>query len=126
MTLTISEERRVLGTILISGEIGDTKLEDFRILTHRMIFVAAYSVDAWGSPVDPVTVAEELDRFGQLEAIGGMNTLADLIHDAPVSEAADNKRKPLVVDDIAMVATTALISLLAIVGVAIVIWRLFG
>ena len=58
---------------------------DFYKPAHGVIFDAALALHARGEPVDPVTMAEELRRSGQLESLGGSHTLLRIQSATPAS-----------------------------------------
>lgn len=57
--------------------------------THRRIWEAIASVRETGDHVDAVSVADELDRHGQLADIGGPGHLLDLAADVPSTATAE-------------------------------------
>ena len=65
---------RAIGAAVESGVAG----ADFYTPAHAILFDAIVNMYAQGEAVDPVTVAEELRRAGQLESIGGDARLIDL------------------------------------------------
>ena len=65
-----------------------------------MIFEAAYGLHSRGEPVDPVTVAEELRRAGQLDALGGRQTLLRIQAATPASANAQHYAQ--IVSELAM------------------------
>lgn len=52
---------------------------------HRRIFRAALALHQNGAVVDPVTLAEELDRQGALQAAGGREYIGDLLYAVPTA-----------------------------------------
>ncbi|MCX7883311.1 MAG: replicative DNA helicase [Brevinematales bacterium] len=80
-------EKALLGVLLktprILSEIGDVREEDFFDERHRCIFRAIVDIADHGGGVDPVTVAEWLERKKLLERVGGLSYIAQL-QDAPV------------------------------------------
>jgi replicative DNA helicase len=58
---------------------------DFYKPAHGVIFDAALALHAKGEPVDPVTMAEELRRSGQLESLGGSHALLRIQSATPAS-----------------------------------------
>ncbi|MDQ1379738.1 MAG: replicative helicase, partial [Actinomycetota bacterium] len=70
----IEAEESLLGAMMLSREAITAAVEarlessDFYKPAHGSIFEAAYGLHSRGEPVDPVTVAEELRRAGQLDA----------------------------------------------------------
>ena len=81
---SIEAEQSVLGSLLIDRdaviEVADfLKPEDFYRQAHGRIYAAIIELSERREPVDVVTVAEALERTGDLEAIGGRAYLATLI-----------------------------------------------
>lgn len=82
---------------------GAVQAEDFYREAHRRIFRAALAVADDGAGLDWLTLAGELERRGELEAVGGKDYLADLVdgyvgaanvaaHAAAVRRAAEKRR----------------------------------
>lgn len=77
-------EQAVLGAMLLSKDaIADVvevvKGSDFYRPDHELIFNAILDLYSRGEPADPLTVAAELDRRGDLTRAGGHSYLADLL-----------------------------------------------
>lgn len=88
----LAAEQSVLGAMMMSKDaISDVveilKGNDFYRPNHETIFDAILQLYAKGEPADPLTVAAQLGREGQLETIGGVVYLHDLL--ATVSVAAN-------------------------------------
>ena len=72
-------ERFVLGLVLLRAEkylaLARAELvpDDFLLDKHRRIFQRILKLDTRGAKVDYVTVAEELNRHGELESCGSLN-----------------------------------------------------
>ena len=76
-------ERLVLGAILMNEsafiEVASSLEEDdFSLESHRRIFKRMADLSERGEKLDRITIANELMRFGQLEAIGGLTYLVSL------------------------------------------------
>ncbi|MCI0628964.1 MAG: hypothetical protein L0387_46180 [Acidobacteria bacterium] len=75
-------ERAVLGAILLRDDLlpeviaAGLRVDHFGLGAHRELFSAMQAVRGRGSPVDLITVMEELG--GRLESIGGAAWMADL------------------------------------------------
>lgn len=85
---SLEAEASVLGSILLDPEVLAEVAhlvteEDFWSPAHREIFRAMSSLDRQSSPVDLITVAEELRRAGKLDSIGGTETLTSLVEMTP-------------------------------------------
>ncbi|MBQ3761588.1 MAG: replicative DNA helicase [Clostridia bacterium] len=83
-------EKSVLGAMLKSSEAvmlaqETLKEDDFYDPINRELFSAMLQVASLSRPVDPVTISEELNRRGRLEAIGGMSYLVELVRVVPAT-----------------------------------------
>ncbi len=79
----LDAERFVLGSILLDDTYyiqvaGQLTAEDFALESHRRIFHRIAEVHERDEKVDRVTVANELMRHNQLEAVGGLTYLVSL------------------------------------------------
>ena len=84
----LDAERSVLGAILLDNSAvnpaGETLTpEDFYGEAHRVVFEAMVALSEDNSAIDPVTVAERLERSGQLERAGGLGYLSTLMDGLP-------------------------------------------
>jgi replicative DNA helicase len=87
-TRTENPEQAVLGSVMLQPAVLGTlapMLEpgDFARPAYGQIFSAMQALDARGSAVDPVTRGEELERRGELAAVGGMAFLGVLLDVVP-------------------------------------------
>lgn len=57
--------------------------EDFYTRPHRHIFTEMGRLQESGSPIDLITLAESLERQGQLDSVGGFAYLAELSKNTP-------------------------------------------
>src|ERR1700690_2972965 len=85
---SIEAEQSVLGALLIDTTSWDqaadmVAAEDFYRPDHRVIFEALAELALSGRPGDVVTVAEQLERRGQLEQAGGPAPLFTLAPGTP-------------------------------------------
>ncbi|MBT9259475.1 MAG: replicative DNA helicase [Clostridiales bacterium] len=88
-------ERAVLGALLLSTEqvtlVGAIlRPEDFFLDGHRHIYGAILDLYEAGTPIDLITVGEELKRKGVLQAAGGFAYLADLAKEVPTVQLASH------------------------------------
>lgn len=85
----LDAERGVLGSILLMNEaideVGETlKADHFYSDAHQKIYAAIQRLYENGvRGIDPVTLAEELARKGDLEAAGGVAYLGEIIESVP-------------------------------------------
>ncbi|MBN2044049.1 MAG: replicative DNA helicase [Anaerolineales bacterium] len=83
-------EEAVIGAILINPDayydvIEFLQAEDFYLHKHRWIFEAFNRLHEQRTPVDLLTVTEELDQMGYLGEIGGSAYLTALIANVPTA-----------------------------------------
>jgi replicative DNA helicase len=81
-------EEAVIGAVLINPDsyydlIEFLRAEDFYLHKHRWIFEAFNHLHEQRSPIDILTVTEELDQMGYLGEIGGPAYLTALISNVP-------------------------------------------
>ena len=89
----LDAEQSVLGAMLESKEaianvIEVLHAEDFYKPAHSMIYEAILHLYGAGQPADAVTVADELTRRAQLDAIGGRPYILGLLEAYPTASAA--------------------------------------
>jgi len=84
----IDAERQVLGSMLIDGRqeaiavaVEILTADDFYLSSHQKIFQSIINLFEQSSPIDLVTVSEELRSNSHLEAAGGIAYLTELIRD---------------------------------------------
>lgn len=83
-------EAAVVGAVLTdaaalasAGTVLDES--DFASRPHRLIFRACVALQDAGASVDVLTVADALDRQGELDAVGGKEGLAELLYAVPTA-----------------------------------------
>lgn len=102
----LQAEESVLGALLLSrdaiGQVSEQGLSpaDFYRPAHQHVFDAIRALYSSGSPVDPVTVSDELRRAGLLDEVGGTEALHDLQNATPSISSASHYAK--IVQDTAM------------------------
>ncbi len=87
---SVEAEQSVLGSILIDRdaiiEVADfLRPEDFYRQAHGRVFAAMIDLSERREPIDVVTVAESLERSGDLESIGGRAYLGTLSNETPTA-----------------------------------------
>ena len=88
-------EEAVVGAVLINPEVyydvaQFLSADDFYIHRHKWIWEAFTRLHEQRIPVDMLTLAEELDKVGQLAEIGGPAYLTALINQVPSSLNAES------------------------------------
>lgn len=87
---SIDAERSVLGAMLQNGNAASLAFEvllpvDFYSAEHREIFEAMRALNSAASPIDVMTVSNELTRRGTLESIGGAAYLLQAVRFVPTA-----------------------------------------
>ena len=89
----LDAEISVLGSMLLSrNAVADVSEvvgpDDFYRGAHRTVFEAARDLYNRGEPLDTVTLADELDRRGTLDDVGGVVALTDIVARVPTAANA--------------------------------------
>jgi len=89
----VAAEQCVLGGMLLSKDAIADVVEvvrpgDFYKPAHQTVYDAALDLYARGEPADPITVAAELTRRGELARVGGAPYLHTLISSVPTAANA--------------------------------------
>jgi replicative DNA helicase len=89
----IEAEECVLGSMLLSKDaiaevLEQLREEDLYRPAHRTVFRSILDLYSHGQAVDPVTVAEELRRSGQLADVGGAPFVHTLVSSVPTAANA--------------------------------------
>lgn len=85
----VDAERFVLGAIMTSDDgflqaAGKIGAEDFSIEKHKRIFLRMSEIQERGARIDRITLANELMKHGQLQAVDGLAYLVSLDDGLPV------------------------------------------
>jgi replicative DNA helicase len=102
----IDAEKTILGAILLDNaahaEAAEAlKPDDFSLDSHRRIFLRMSELIDTGRAVDIVTLSNELSRYKEVEAVGGVAYLASLTEGLP--------RRPVIEDYIRIVKDKSLL-----------------
>lgn len=86
----LEAEEAVLGAVLLDPELMHTlatmlRPEDFFLEKHRWIWEAYLALHDRREAIDPVTVADELERQGRLQEVGGRGFLIGLAARVPTT-----------------------------------------
>jgi replicative DNA helicase len=84
----VEAERSILGAILLDNHAfneaaENLKAEDFSLDSHRRIYSRMAELAEHARPIDLITLAEELSRSKELEAIGDVGYLSGLLDGVP-------------------------------------------
>jgi replicative DNA helicase len=102
----VDAEKTILGAILLDNAAhaeaaGVIKADDFSLDSHRRIFLRMSELMDSSRAVDIVTLANELARYKEVEAVGGVAYLASLTEGLP--------RRPVIEDYIRIVKDKSLL-----------------
>lgn len=83
-------ELAVIGSVLLNNQAFATagemlRPDDFFLDAHRRIFSAMMLMDRDGTPIDLVTLMDELDKRGETAAVGGVDYISHLADGLPKS-----------------------------------------
>lgn len=82
--LLINSEQSVIGSLLLNNNVFDDleslKAEAFYNHDHRLMFEAIASMIGSGRQVDLILLAEELERRGDLERVGGLAYIGSIVN----------------------------------------------
>jgi len=96
----LKAEQGVIAAVLLDNEVlhdvvSILKVEDFYRETHQTIYRAIRDLYDQGKAIDTITLPDELTRRGEFEAIGGDDTLAEIM--GSVVHAANAKYHSIIV-----------------------------
>lgn len=85
---SVEAEQSVLGGLMLENEAWTEVSErlvanDFYRRDHQLVFEAVANLANENKPCDVVTVAEWLEHHGELQTVGGLQMLAQLVDDTP-------------------------------------------
>jgi replicative DNA helicase len=94
----LDAERAVLGGVLLEPEAATKAIEiitpyDFYRSAHGKIFKAMITLFMRREPIDVMTLTEELRKADDLEGIGGVATLTDLVDSVPTAANIEHYAK---------------------------------
>src|SRR5919204_5213030 len=87
----LDAERSILGAILLDNDVypqaaESLRAEDFSLDSHRRIYGRMVDLNESGRAIDIITLAEELSRRKEVEAVGGVAYLSSLTDGMPRRE----------------------------------------
>jgi len=88
MPHSIEAEQSVLGCCLIDDNVpvqvmNKLKVDDYYTQAHQTIFEAMYKIYQENKPIDFVTLTDELERMGSMDAVGGIDYITTLTNIVP-------------------------------------------
>ncbi len=90
----VEAERSILGAILLDNAVCNQAIEllrrdDFFLESHRRIFDKMVALSERLTPIDLITLSDELRRAGEFEQIGGATYIASLIDGVPRTDTIE-------------------------------------
>ena len=90
MPYNLEAEQSILGCIMIDQVmqmdiVSELSEDDFLVESHKKIFSAMREIVSLNKPVDLVTLADLLQKDGELERVGGISYITDLTQKLPYS-----------------------------------------
>jgi len=87
---SLEAERSVLGGLMLDDNAWDAvattvTTQDFYRGDHRTIFRCMQNLAEQNKPLDIITISEALDALGELEAVGGLPYLSELVDNTPTA-----------------------------------------
>src|SRR5882724_12535295 len=86
----VDAEASILGGIILRNEVlthlDTIEVEDFYDNRHKVVFQAIRNLEATARPIDVVTLENEIDKAGKLDAIGGIAFLGELTLRVPTAD----------------------------------------
>lgn len=84
----LDAEKAVLGALLINtdafGNVVDSlRPTDFYSIVNKEIYLSTLRLFESGQPIDVNTVKDDLDKYGKLDFVGGVNFLWDIVDSVP-------------------------------------------
>ena len=85
---SVEAERSVVGGLMLDPQSWDkvseiTVADDFYRPEHKQIFAVIARLADDSEPIDVVTIGERLDKRGELEMVGGMAYLIEMVESTP-------------------------------------------
>ncbi|HKG22581.1 MAG TPA: replicative DNA helicase, partial [Blastocatellia bacterium] len=91
----VEAERSILGAIMLDNSVCHQAIEflgrggDLFLDSHRRIFDKMIGLTERGSPIDFITLSDELRRAGEFEQVGGATYIASLIDGVPRTDTIE-------------------------------------
>jgi len=86
----LDAEASILGGIILRNEVlsqlDTLEVDDFYDMKHKIVFGAIRALEAAAKPIDVVTLENEVEKQGKLDAIGGIAFLGELALRVPTAD----------------------------------------
>jgi replicative DNA helicase len=86
----LDAEASILGGVLLRNEVlthlETLEVDDFYDMRHKIVFGAIRALESAAKPIDVVTLENEIEKQGKLDAIGGIAFLGELALRVPTAD----------------------------------------
>ncbi|HWU86678.1 MAG TPA: replicative DNA helicase [Kofleriaceae bacterium] len=86
----LDAEASILGGVILRNEVltllDTLEVDDFYDMRHKIVFAAIRALEATAKPIDVVTLENEIEKQGKLDAIGGVAFLGELALRVPTAD----------------------------------------
>ncbi len=90
MPYHLAAEASILGAVIWRNEVldqlVDLEVDDFYDMRHRVVWTAMRNLAAADKPIDVVTLENEVEKAGKLDALGGVAFIGLLIANVPTPD----------------------------------------
>jgi replicative DNA helicase len=95
---SVEAERSILGAIILDNAVCNQAIEmlrreDFFLDSHRRIYEKMVALSERGSPIDLITLSEELRKAAEFEQVGGYTYISSLIDGVPRTDTIEHYAK---------------------------------
>jgi replicative DNA helicase len=86
----LDAEASILGGVILRNEVlshlDTLEVDDFYDMRHKIVFAAIRALESTAKPIDVVTLENEVEKQGKLDAIGGIAFLGELALRVPTAD----------------------------------------
>jgi replicative DNA helicase len=86
----LDAEASILGGVILRNDVllhlESLETDDFYDIRHKVVFDAIRNLETVSKPIDVVTLENEIEKIGKLDAIGGIAFLGELTLRVPTAE----------------------------------------
>src|SRR4051812_49346607 len=86
----LDAEASILGGVILRNEVllhlESLETDDFYDHKHKVVFEAIRNLEATAKPIDVVTLENEIEKTGKLDAVGGIAFLGELTLRVPTAD----------------------------------------
>lgn len=90
----LDAEAGVIGGVILRNEtlerVPDLEVDDFYDFKHKIVWQAIRNLEAVARPIDVVTLENEIERQGKLDAVGGIAFLGELALRVPTADNVEH------------------------------------